>query len=158
VDLDFVTEGVLAGASRPRLGSGEGTKGGEGDLPQLKERGVVGLVSLTEAPLDEEELRRAGLEYLHLPVPDFQAPRPEDIAAFVGFVREVTARRRGAVAVHCAAGYGRTGTMLACFLVSEGWGADEAIREVRRVRPGSIETESQEEAVRAWESRASGKP
>lgn len=53
-----------------------------------------------------------------------------------------------AVAVHCALGFGRTGTMLACYLVKErGLTAGDAIAEIRRLRPGSIETYEQEKAV-----------
>lgn len=53
-----------------------------------------------------------------------------------------------AVAVHCALGFGRTGTMLACYLVKErGLAAGDAIAEIRRLRPGSIETYEQEKAV-----------
>ncbi|NXC50647.1 DUS23 phosphatase, partial [Penelope pileata] len=45
-------------------------------------------------------------------------------------------------------GHGRTGTLLACYLVRTRQlsGAD-AIREIRRLRPGSIETREQEQAV-----------
>lgn len=53
-----------------------------------------------------------------------------------------------AVGVHCALGFGRTGTMLACYLVKErGLAAGDAIAEIRRLRPGSIETYEQEKAV-----------
>ena len=57
-----------------------------------------------------------------------------------------------AVAVHCMSGCGRTGTMLACYLVAmEGYSADVAIAETRRRRSGSIETSKQIEAVHAFE-------
>lgn len=53
-----------------------------------------------------------------------------------------------AVGVHCALGFGRTGTMLACYLVKErALAAGDAIAEIRRLRPGSIETYEQEKAV-----------
>lgn len=53
-----------------------------------------------------------------------------------------------AVGVHCALGFGRTGTMLACYLVKErGLAAGDAIAEIRHLRPGSIETHEQEKAV-----------
>lgn len=42
--------------------------------------------------------------------------------------------------------------MLACYLVAkEGYSADEAIKETRRRRRGSIETQSQEQVVKAFE-------
>jgi atypical dual specificity phosphatase len=47
------------------------------------------------------------------------------------------------VGVSCSAGLGRTGTILACYLVSRGLDADAAINRVRMKRPGSIETREQ---------------
>ncbi len=49
-------------------------------------------------------------------------------------------------------GRGRTGTMLACYLVGrEGYGAEEAITETRKRRRNSIETRKQESAVYQFE-------
>ncbi|KAF1465204.1 Dual specificity protein phosphatase 23, partial [Megadyptes antipodes antipodes] len=45
-------------------------------------------------------------------------------------------------------GHGRTGTMLACYLAKvQKMSGGDAIREIRRLRPGSIETWEQEQAV-----------
>jgi atypical dual specificity phosphatase len=56
-----------------------------------------------------------------------------------------------AVSVHCACGRGRTGTMLACYFVKHnGLSADNAIRAIRRLRPGSIDTEKQINAVQQY--------
>ena len=54
------------------------------------------------------------------------------------------------VGVSCGAGLGRTGTILACYLVSQCFSAEEAINKVRVRRPGSIETREQEDAILAY--------
>lgn len=52
------------------------------------------------------------------------------------------------VGVHCMHGFGRTGTMLACYLVKmKKVSGIDAINEIRRLRKGSIETHEQEKAV-----------
>ena len=49
---------------------------------------------------------------------------------------------------HCFWGRGRTGTMLACYLVKdEGISAEDAIKRIRDLRPYSVETYEQEDAV-----------
>jgi len=119
------------------------------DLAWVSEQGVSLVVSLTESSVDPDTVEVLGMELLHLPIEDFHAPTPEQQLAFV---REVQVRRDAGetVAVHCLAGLGRTGTMLATWLVAEGLGADEAIDEIRALRPGSIETTEQEDAVRRF--------
>ena len=48
-------------------------------------------------------------------------------------------------------GRGRTGTMCACYFVHmQGQTADQAIGNIRRMRPGSIETSEQERLVHQY--------
>ncbi len=148
-NFSFVIKDRLAGAARP------GSFGGSlrADLEDLREEGVTALVSLSEQELDRRAVRDAGLDYLHLPVEDFTAPSLKQIRRFVEFSRRhLDEEKDGAVTVHCRMGIGRTGTMLACYLVSTGLTADEAIRTVRRLRPGSIETGDQERAVKGYQA------
>ncbi|MGE3854868.1 MAG: dual specificity protein phosphatase family protein, partial [Planctomycetota bacterium] len=114
------------------------------DLAELRDQFGIGvLISLTERPLDAQVVTDAGMDYHHLPIPDFRPPTPATIDRAVQVVRD--ARNDGtAVAVHCAAGVGRTGTILACVLVAHGHDPDAAIDLVRELRPGSIETPEQE--------------
>ena len=106
-------------------------------------------------PLLSGERSATRFETLHLPVADMTPPDVEQVERFVAFVDRVTARGQ-AVGVHCLAGLGRTGTMVACYLVSRGMSAEQAIERVRQRRPGSIQTELQELAVRRWERVRSG--
>src|SRR5690606_36667710 len=103
-------------------------------------------------------VEESGMRYLHIPIPDFHAPELSQAKTFVKFVEEC--RNDGlAVAAHCRGGYGRTGTLLACYLISQGMSADDAIDLVRRRRPGSIETAGQERFLANFEEqlRKSGK-
>jgi atypical dual specificity phosphatase len=139
----WVIPDVLAGMGRPGLWDLEA------DLAFLRKQGVGAIVSLTESPLDARAITAAGLTVLHLPIQDMAAPSQEQIAQFVRYVEERVSEGRP-VAVHCLAGRGRTGTMLACFLVRRGHLAGDAILEIRSFRPGSIETADQEEAIHTY--------
>jgi len=58
---------------------------------------------------------------------------------------------RQCVAVHCAWGRGRTGTMMACYLAQRRHlSADDAIAEIRQMRPGSVDSAKQENAVHLY--------
>lgn len=124
----------------------------EEDLLFLRDQGIDALVSLTETPVSPEALGHHGIEPLHLPVPDYHAPTQEQLDAYVGAVQGWMSEGRR-VGTHCFAGRGRTGTFLAALFVARGMDAEAAIAEVRRLRPGSIETDAQEEAVREFAAR-----
>jgi len=142
--FSWVVEGEVAGMAMP--------DGLPEDWSGLKNRGVGALVNMTDHDWEPEQFRESGLAYLQLPVPDFAPPSTAQVEEFLSFCTEQIKPGEGIV-VHCRAGMGRTGTMLACYLVNGGMDSDAAIRFVRRLRPGSIETLSQEGVVHALRER-----
>lgn len=120
------------------------------DAAFLEQEGIRLLVSLTEEPPDRDTLVAHSIEPVHIPVRDFTPPSVEQMTDFVELVDSSVATGQ-VVGVHCTAGLGRSGTMAAAYLVSTGVSADVAIATVRGLRPGSIETETQEDAIRQFE-------
>jgi atypical dual specificity phosphatase len=144
-NFSFILEGKLAGSAHPVFAAED-----EGQIVDLlRQAGIGAVVSLDERGLNGLILRDSGIEHLHLPVPDFHSPSPEQIERFAAFVDAQTKAGR-AVLAHCHAGVGRTGTMLACYLVSQGANPRDAISQVRAKRPGSVETYAQEDAIYAY--------
>ena len=134
---DWIIEGKLAASSYPR---------DDDHLRALHTAGVRALVTLHERPVDQEKLDALGIAARHYSVQDFAAPSLDQIEAAVAFIERKLAAGEG-VAVHCAAGRGRTGTVIACYLVHQGYTPAEAIAHVRSQRPGSVETGEQQAIV-----------
>lgn len=141
----WLIEDALAGCSRPGAGGGDL----DHDLHELRGHGIGALLTLTETPLTVGALERHGLRGLHLPVDDFHAPTTGQMLDALAFIDD--ARAEGlAVAVHCLAGQGRTGTVLAAYLIRGGLPAIKAIESVRAVCSRAIEATPQTEALSVW--------
>ncbi len=113
------------------------------------------IVNMYERADDPELLERLGATSIHLPVPGSCAPTLLQLDVGVQVISQALERGER-VAVHCGAGLGRAGTMLAAYLVSQGCAADEAIASVRAARPGSVETLEQEQAIHEFALRHAG--
>jgi len=146
LNFSWLVEGEIAGHSAPMS---------EEDLLYLKSKGIEALVRIVEnrkMRVTPTQIEKLGLADCHEPVPDFTPPDQDQIDRMVAFIEKQVAERRP-VGVSCGAGIGRTGTVLACFLVKKCKAAEEAMEEVRRKRGASIETEEQKEAVRIYAKR-----
>jgi len=129
----------------------------EADLDVIKAWGATAVVTL----LEEFELEMLGIpalpsllldrkiEWHHLPIRDVDVPDSlfEEKWRINGQrLREILINE-GKVLLHCRGGIGRTGTIAARLLVEFGFKPSHAVALVRRTRPGTIETEAQEQYV-----------
>ncbi|XP_073178705.1 dual specificity protein phosphatase 23 isoform X1 [Lepidochelys kempii] len=136
-NFSWVVPGKLAGLAMPRQPA---------HYQYMHEHGIQHLVSLTERSPPYHDTC-PGIKLHHLRIQDFCAPSLEQIKHFLQIVEDASTKGE-AVAVHCMLGFGRTGTMLACYLVkAQRLTGVDAIHEIRRIRPGAIETHEQEKAV-----------
>ena len=113
----------------------------------LKLRDIAAVIRMEEDTISAEALELADL---YEPVPDFTAPQIDQIDRMCQFIDQQIESWDHPVVVTCKAGLGRTGTVLACYLVYVGYTAENAIDFVRSQRPGSIESREQEEAVNRY--------
>lgn len=120
------------------------------DLVELKNNGIQAVICLLNLPGDEPIYRRAGFDFLLLAIPDGAAPTAEQANQAVKFIDRQREMQR-AVAVHCAAGLGRTGTILAAYLIAKGATASAAVARVRVVEPAAIETNRQLQFLHEFE-------
>lgn len=150
----WVIPRVLAGTSRPGGRHGADRSGAQldADLAWLRAQGIGAVLSLTEEPLEAAAIARHGFDVLHIPVEDLTPPSPEQLAEALAFIDRQRSTDR-AVVVHCLAGQGRTGTVLAAYLIRTGLAPDRAITELRAVCPHAVENPLQEQALADYAAR-----
>ena len=139
-NFSWIIEKKLAGSAIPTS---------KEEIDWVKHEGVKSIVTIREEPLEEEWLE--DVNYLHIHSNDMGVPEFDDLINSVDFLHQRITNDEP-VMVHCLAGLGRTGTILACYLIKyEQMSADDAIQKVRNERHGSIQSFSQEEIIFRFE-------
>jgi atypical dual specificity phosphatase len=141
-NFSWVVEGKLAGCGLPVSGD---------EFEWLVDQGIKSVVTVREVALPSDWFDGSDIGYLHLQVEDFGAPTIEELDQAVDFIDQQIGSGRP-VMVHCAAGKGRTGAVLAAYLVKkQNLTAEQAITKLRGMRPGSVQSVTQETAVAMYE-------
>ena len=120
----WLVPGKIAGAPHPDLSGGL-----VATAPFLRAQGVGAIITLFEKPLKPNPVE-LGFQYLFVETPNFRPP--PDLGNVLAFIEAQLEQSRG-VLVHCFAGIGRTGTVLAAWLIQQenGLSAPAAIALVR---------------------------
>jgi cell division cycle 14 len=124
-------------------------------VPALNAMSAKALVRLNNKLYDRQRVLQHGLDHIELYFPDGSVPDIETIVKpflelceyhlaveRLGIEKSVSPlpkEKRGALAVHCKAGLGRTGSLICCWMMYKlGWTARECIAWCRIMRPGSV--------------------
>jgi len=135
-NFSWLIDNKLAGSAIPTS---------KDEVNWLKEQGIKSIVTIREEPLDSDWINE--INYLHVLSDDMGVPSFDDLKNSVDFIHK-RIQNNEPVMVHCLAGMGRTGTILACYMIKYAkMSAEDAIQHIREKRHGSIQSFVQEEII-----------
>ena len=133
----FAFRGPVDAAWRSRSGRGglaPGTLHAGDYIEVFRSLKVTTIIRLNSRQYHREVYTKAGFRHHDIIFPDCTLPPNSLVDAFL---RIAEAHKDGAIAIHCMAGLGRTGTMVGLYLMKHlGFSADEAMGWLRIARPG----------------------
>jgi cell division cycle 14 len=104
-------------------------------VPVMKGLGVTCIVRFNSKCYDRNVFIQNGIRHVDLFYEDGGNPSDAILQAFL----QICEHEKGAIAVHCKAGLGRTGTNIAAYMMKHyGYTAKESIAWCRMCRPGSV--------------------
>nr|XP_024213599.1 dual specificity protein phosphatase CDC14C [Pan troglodytes] len=121
--------------SRARLESGYHQHSPETYIQYFKNHNVTTIIRLNKRMYDAKRFTDAGFDHHDLFFADGSTPTDAIVKRFL----DICENAEGAIAVHCKAGLGRTGTLIACYIMKHyRMTAAETIAWVRICRPGLV--------------------
>ncbi|XP_037071043.1 dual specificity protein phosphatase CDC14AB-like [Pollicipes pollicipes] len=121
--------------SRARVENGYTLHAPETYFPYFQRHNVTTIVRLNKKIYDAARFTKAGFDHRDLFFTDGSTPSDQITKQFI----EISEEAAGAVAVHCKAGLGRTGSLIGCYMMKHyRLTAPETIAWLRICRPGSI--------------------
>uniref|UniRef100_A0A674DFU5 Protein-tyrosine-phosphatase n=1 Tax=Salmo trutta TaxID=8032 RepID=A0A674DFU5_SALTR len=138
-DMNWIIPGKMLAFSGPhprsKIENGYPLHAPEAYFPYFQEHHVTAVVRLNRKIYDGRRFTDGGFEHHDLFFVDGTTPSDLITRRFL----HVCESTEGAVAVHCKAGLGRTGTLIGCYLMKHyRFTAADAIAWIRICRPGSI--------------------
>ncbi|XP_028443060.1 LOW QUALITY PROTEIN: dual specificity protein phosphatase CDC14AB [Perca flavescens] len=138
-DLNWIVPGKFLAFSGPhpktKIENGYPLHAPEAYFPYFRKHNVTTVVRLNKKIYDSKRFSDAG--FLHYELFFLDGSTPSD--AITHRFLQVCEGTDGAVAVHCKAGLGRTGSLIGCYLMKHyRFTAAEAIAWIRICRPGSV--------------------
>jgi cell division cycle 14 len=104
-------------------------------IKYFQSNNVSTVVRLNNIDYDRNDFLKEGIDHKELFFPDGTSPTIEIVHEFL----KISEDAAGAIAVHCKQGLGRTGTLIACYLVKHfQFSVPESIAYIRLCRPGSV--------------------
>ncbi|XP_060136093.1 dual specificity protein phosphatase CDC14B isoform X3 [Zootoca vivipara] len=121
--------------SRSKIENGYPHHAPEAYFPYFRRHNVTTVIRLNKRVYDARRFKDAGFEHHELFFADGSIPNDAIVRSFLSICENA----EGAIAVHCKAGLGRTGTLIACYIMKHyRMTAAEAIAWIRICRPGSV--------------------
>jgi atypical dual specificity phosphatase len=141
--FSWVIDRLLGGCAKPCH---------EEHLEFLYNQGIRALVRLEKGGFKREEVINFGIEDFPEFIPDFKAPSQNQIDKIINFIKSHLSNGKP-VAVSCGAGKGRTGTILTCYLINEGYSFEDAESFIRKKGRTPYEVPAQKEAIEKYARR-----
>jgi atypical dual specificity phosphatase len=153
-NFSWVIDNKLAGSGTPMTSE---------QYRWLIKNNIKSIVTVREFPLPrkwlvDNEKETIINDYKFVYVKDYGVPSLEVLDNIVDYINIKITKEKKPLVVHCAAGKGRTGTILAAYLLKQdNISSQEAIKKIRSLRPGSIQSKIQEEILHKYETFLKGK-